>query len=638
MKVFENSKWIWIDEDGPDLYAEFYDSFEAKDKPLFVNISADSDYTLFINGRYVASNQYGDFEYYKIYDTIDISSYVTSGTNKIAILAWHFGEVFMRHYKQTAGIIYEIVSDSALVLASGTGTRARKSRAYMNGRAKKITSQLGFSFGYDARLEDNWINGEGEGFSSATLSDKKCEFYPRPIEKHRLLNNRYGKLIKKWGKNRYLYDLGEETVGLLSFSLDAKTEDTVTVSWGEHIIDGSVRRIISDRDFSIEYRPTKGHNEYTNYMLRFAGRYIEISSESAFTPISVSLIPCVYPTKKRDASFLSGKDKLIYDLSLNTLELCMMEHYVDCPWREQCLYAFDSRNQMLSGYYAFRDGNFNYARANLKLLGMDRREDKILSICSPTKRDFTIPSFSLHFVVALWEYTKYSSDISLALELDEKVRDILDAFLARRREDGLIACFATEAHWNFYDWSEGSDGYPIKANTEEPDAVLNLLAVRALEAYKRICRAAKIEFPYRNLAREITSFVRMSFLDKKTGLFIMKKSAPIYTELVNSLAIITGAASKKEAKSIAEKMAKGELIELSLSMRTIRYDAYIKVDKDAFRDKILGEIREDYGKMLDEGATSVWETVLGAADFKNAGSLCHGWSSIPIYYYNLLLK
>ena len=26
----------------------------------------------------------------------------------------------------------------------------------------------------------------------------------------------------------------------------------------------------------------------------------------------------------------------------------------------------------------------------------------------------------------------------------------------------------------------------------------------------------------------------------------------------------------------------------------------------------------------------------GDADFENAGSLCHGWSAMPIYYYNKL--
>lgn len=37
-------------------------------------------------------------------------------------------------------------------------------------------------------------------------------------------------------------------------------------------------------------------------------------------------------------------------------------------------------------------------------------------------------------------------------------------------------------------------------------------------------------------------------------------------------------------------------------------------------------------------ATTVWETADGAVAFNNAGSLCHGWSAIPIYYYQLLLQ
>jgi hypothetical protein len=40
--------------------------------------------------------------------------------------------------------------------------------------------------------------------------------------------------------------------------------------------------------------------------------------------------------------------------------------------------------------------------------------------------------------------------------------------------------------------------------------------------------------------------------------------------------------------------------------------------------------------MLSAGATTFWETELGEADFENAGSLCHGWSALPIYYFHRL--
>ena len=43
---------------------------------------------------------------------------------------------------------------------------------------------------------------------------------------------------------------------------------------------------------------------------------------------------------------------------------------------------------------------------------------------------------------------------------------------------------------------------------------------------------------------------------------------------------------------------------------------------------------EDYKMMLDNGATATWETIDGAKAFENAGSLCHGWTAIPIIYYH----
>jgi hypothetical protein len=40
--------------------------------------------------------------------------------------------------------------------------------------------------------------------------------------------------------------------------------------------------------------------------------------------------------------------------------------------------------------------------------------------------------------------------------------------------------------------------------------------------------------------------------------------------------------------------------------------------------------------MVEYGVGTVWETELGESDFDNAGSLCHGWSALPIYYYHIL--
>jgi hypothetical protein len=51
----------------------------------------------------------------------------------------------------------------------------------------------------------------------------------------------------------------------------------------------------------------------------------------------------------------------------------------------------------------------------------------------------------------------------------------------------------------------------------------------------------------------------------------------------------------------------------------------------------LEDIDRRWGKMLEAGATTFWETEDGYKAFNGAGSLCHGWSAIPVYYYHILL-
>lgn len=93
----------------------------------------------------------------------------------------------------------------------------------------------------------------------------------------------------------------------------------------------------------------------------------------------------------------------------------MHEHYEDCPWREQALYAMDSRNQMLCGYYVFQ--NKEFAASSLRLLALGQREDGLLELCAPARVGVTIPCFSLSFVTALCEHVEAGGDLAFGREL-----------------------------------------------------------------------------------------------------------------------------------------------------------------------------------------------------------------------------
>jgi hypothetical protein len=340
----------------------------------------------------------------------------------------------------------------------------------------------------------------------------------------------------------------------------------------------------------------------------------------------------VYPSVRKKTPALNEIDRKIYEACVNTLELCMMEHYVDCPWREQCLYAFDSRNQMLSGYFAFENGNQEYVRSNLLLMSKDRRSDGLLSICYPCGIDLTIPSFSLHYVTSIKEYLIYTGDVSLYYEVKDKLNEVLDTFVSRI-ENGLCPILEDKCHWNFYDWSPYSEGALFQEVTKDFDCLLNCFLIIALNNYKVICDIVGEAFKYENVLYILQKATKDAFFDKDKGLFFVKENDS-YTELVNSLAILANLCTQSEAKYIVGQLACGELIPCSLSFKCFKYDALLSID-ESYKDTVLNEIRRTYSKMA-ERTNTVWETDEGESAFDNAGSLCHGWSAIPIYYYNKL--
>jgi hypothetical protein len=440
-------------------------------------------------------------------------------------------------------------------------------------------------------------------------------------------------LVKNLSENTVLVDLGGETVGLCTLAFYAKEGQHLSVSWGEHIDDGRVRSEIGGRRFTFDLYAKEGENVFTEYMLRLGARYLEISSSENFSLHYLSLIPTVYEARSRACEISDGDLSSIYSICERTLRLCMMEHYVDCPWREQSLYAFDSRNQMLAGYYAFEGGNREYARASLKLLSEDRDKGALLSICSPSKTDLAIPSFSLHYIVAMEEYAKYTSDLSLAEEYMPRLLSIADYFLSLRR-DGVICPESRRSLWNFYDWSPYAEGTLGCPDEEVPDLFINCLASIALSRLDRLRKMLSLPPLYNEAVKSLNEATRAYFLQENL-LFTARRGREQYTELGTALAILSGVSEGLE-RQMAEALVGGKLIGASLSCKTFIYDALLAVDREKYKSFVLDSIKKSYLPMIECGNGTVWETADGASAFENAGSLCHGWSAIPIYYMHII--
>lgn len=626
---FLGAQWIWNSYAyKPDEYVEFKFNFVAsKLNKTCVRIASDSNYNLYVNGNIAAFGQYADYPNYKVYDEIDVTEYL-NGENEVYILVWYYGIDTQTYIKDNPGVIFEIESDGKIIYGSGAHVKSRLCLNYQNHRAKNLTSQLGLTFKYLANVENQ------TPYSESVVIQKSKNLFARPNEKL-ILRNGEKNVVTLLNDGSYLVDMGRETCGFLKLDFESDEEQDILVAYSQYLDGGKVKRLIGGMDFSVEYFAKKGKNEYVNYFRRLSGRYLQLFASKPIKINYVGICSVEYPVVAKKPNFKSELRNRIYDVSVRTLHCCMHEHYEDTPWREQALYTMDSRNEMLCTYYAFND--FKFARSNLVLISKGLRSDGLLSICYPAGRDIPIPFFSLVYSVQVKEYIEYSGDLTILNEVLPVLEKIYETFKSRIEGNGLIANFPYP-YWNFYEWTNGSDnGSQIsrKATDFYPkkyDLILNCMFLMSLINYKQILA---LEGKTLDFDEEKTcTAIKETFFVKERGLFKATDiDEPYYTVLGNCLAVLCGIGDEKIMENV---LSDKEIVSISLSMCTFLYEALLKVDAKKYVQYIVDDIDMRYGSMLKRGATTFWETEEGASSLAHTGSLCHGWSAMPIYYYSIL--
>jgi len=659
-------------------------------------ISADSNYGVWINGSVAGFGQYADYPHYKIFDSLEVSRLLRPGANTIAILGYHLGENCSVYTIGQPGVVFSLTAGDALLTAGSAETLSAPAPEYRQGEIERFSIQLSFGFGYDATAYDGWHDDgyvPGSAWQRADAVAPPDPLLPRPIEKlavldpapitlvaqgaftdaspsadnpgvrmqmaaltHIPLRTMVADAVKRptlpdpdglrltttHGDGSYaVLDLGREDAGLLTLDLDVGAGVLIDISFGEHLEDLRVRSQIDDRTFAVTYRCRGGRERFTHYLKRLCCRYIQLHIRSPHATLYYAgLIPTAYPVAYRgDFVPADHLHHTIYATSLRTLELCMHEHYEDGPWREQALYAMDARNQMLCGYYAF--GEYRFPRASLLLLAKGQRADGLLELCAPAKVNVNIPCFSLMWIVALYEYCLFSGDTDFGRALLPVAERILDVFASAKGPEGLVTYL--DGYWNFYEWADGLDGRyhtthgPVRLTQDAP---LNGFYAIALSAMATLCDDAgkpEAAAAYAAEKEAINQALNHTFWNDERRLYasyVLAGEHAHYAELTQALMVACGAGmgARRSAVLAALAAADNGMVPVTLSHSIFKYEALLTTPK-RYGTHVFDEIARKWGDMLFAGATSFWETEAGAHDFNQAGSLCHGWSAVPVYLY-----
>ncbi len=674
MDRFFYARWIFprgIEGEIKDRYFDYKATLNTPKGEAVLYIGANSQYAVYVNGNFVNFGQYDDYEHYQVYDRVDLSDFLNEGDNELLICHYVCGHNTSTRSVQIPGIIFSVWDEDAHLLSSGEEILSGENRRYLE-NSELITGQLGFNFNYDA-------NGPETVFANSVLAGKEKNLHKRPIEKLTISPLVKGKLTAQgllmendatlpksqrmqtaflsarrredmcegegfsWntdgGDGVYVVaDLEGESTGLLSFSVDVPEKTEILIGIGEHLDDLRVRSYVGGRNFCFRYVAKPGHNEFLHPFQRLGMRYIQLHIYSRKGTLGhIGIHKTEYPVNMLPIPVKDGLHRRIWEVGRKTLHLCMHEHYEDCPWREQAQYAMDSRVQILCGYYAFKE--YDFPRSVLYLMHHALRSDGLIELCAPGKVAVNIPSFTAVYIREVLEYTKFSGDTTLIYEIFDTVRTVADGFISRIDETGLIPLYCGKPYWNFYEWQPGLSGSG-RHETKVYESPLCVFVSDALRCFGELCLIVNPEIAdgYFEASENLGKAAHDRFYDEKSGGYITREGdgKPLHA-LTQAMMLFSDAVPEDKKESVCELLKNGGLVPCSVSMTVYAYEALLK-QSDKNREYVLSEIERIWGRMLSHGADTFWETETGADDFNYAGSLCHGWSAVPIYifgHYNL---
>lgn len=700
MTTFQNTRWIWLEqkEDFENQFVCFKKSFELQDlENGKLTISADSDFVVYINGVEIGRRQFSDWPEHKTYTEFAVNNILRKGRNTVSVLAYYCGAEFQTYTSGKAGMLM-VLKTPSVEITTNKSWKCIQHPAFQSGPMPKLTVQLGFTMKFDARHDVDWVNddfddsqwkqaeerGKSTGDYWQTLTARPVpslltskaidssfamygvicrekEFdtfaqtamndFQRPLSQEEMFENPapvtcpapLRPLCSLANGYFIIADLGGEYAGLLEFDIGAAENTILDISHGEHLIDGRVRMKIGYRNFTDRYICKTGNNHFLMPFRRIAGRYIQINITNVSGPVIINYIglrPRTLPL--HNGVYFSSNSALVnkmHNVGVNTLKLCMHEHYEDCPWREQALYAYDSRNQALFGYYVW--GNYDFAATSFKLLGNSMRSDGLLELCAPCHKDITIPIFSFAWVTALYEHQMHSGAMELFNKFDNQIEFMIQKILNKYDPNSkLYKLYKGKEYWNFYEWALGMN--ESESSYDELHICYNLYFHEMLSSYAKMLinsgKHLKAE-KYYELARQLAKAINLIFWDESNNIYATKfidGTIQGNNATVQFLTLYQEIVPKNRIIPLLESIFKDKLIPTTLSSMSYMLRAMMSINSQT-RQYASHIISEYFGPMILSGTTSMWETQMGAGDFSGAGSLCHGWSSLPVYYYHAFI-
>ena len=418
--------------------------------------------------------------------------------------------------------------------------------------------------------------------------------------------------------NGTLYDFGKETFGYLKVkglkgcihiyygesaeeSMDKEHCETLDILTGGQ----SPCEICDSKAFRYVYIETEQNASYEEVLMDFE-----------YAPME----------KERSGSFRCSDELLnnIWDTAAYTMDLTTREFFMDGIKRDRWTWSGDAIQSYLMNYYLRFDTEC-VKRTIRQLRGKD----------PVTAHVNTIMDYTFYWFKSIHDYYLYTADLDFVREMWSRMVTLMDYVEGRLNGDGMAEGQSDD--WIFVDWVD----FPMhKRGTL---CFEQILLMKAMETMAVCAKLLGVKTDYRVKAESLRNKIKQTFwsYERKAYYHAIEEGQmnQQITKFPNMFAILYGLAYEEERHEIMKSV----MLNPAIDPITTPYMRFYELETlciDGLQTEVLQEIRDYWGGMLHEGATSFWEKYnpeeTGTQHLAMYGrpygkSLCHAWGASPIY-------
>ena len=411
-----------------------------------------------------------------------------------------------------------------------------------------------------------------------------------------------------------LYDFGRETFGYVRLS------GLVGVA---HIYYGESREEALDKDHCETLDIVSPHQELGSKAFRYV--YVKTADNSHYDSLSMDYEYAPYD--ESHSGTFACSDKLlnkIWEVGAYTMDLTTREFFLDGIKRDRWTWSGDAIQSYLMNYYLRFDTEC-VKRTIRQLRGKD----------PVTAHINTIMDYTFYWFKSILDYYQYTGDLTFISEMYPKMCTLMDYVLERTNSDGLVEGKADD--WIFVDWVD----FPM--HKRGVLAFEQILFYKALMTMHTCATLLHQTDPYQQLAENVIGKTRKLLWndDCQAWEHAIEEGEINHqiTKFPNMFAILYDIVDDATKRNIVDSVMENNKIDPITTpyMRFYELEALCMMGRQT---QVLQEIRNYWGGMLREGATSFWEKYIpseqGTEHLAMYGrpygkSLCHAWGASPVY-------